>query len=125
MARTVRDTSLETRAARACLMVRHKPYYRLIYQGCHLGYRKGPRGGSWSARFFVGGGGDRAAALYTIVQTAKLNGVNPEAYLRDTLRKIAEGHTISRIEELMPWASRKVSARTLLQGLKLAWSDII
>jgi hypothetical protein len=35
MARTVRDMSLETRAARARL----KPYYRLIDQGCHLGYR--------------------------------------------------------------------------------------
>jgi len=48
-------------------------------------------------------GGDRAASLYTIVQTAKLNGMNPEAYLRDTLTKIAEGHPISRIGELMPW----------------------
>jgi hypothetical protein len=37
------------------------------------------------------------------VQTAKLNGVNPEAYLRDTLTKIAEGHPISRIDELLPW----------------------
>ena len=49
-------------------------------------------------------GGDRAASLYTIVQTAKLNGMNPEAYLRDTLTKIAEGHPISRIGELMPWS---------------------
>lgn len=48
-------------------------------------------------------GGDRAAAMYTIVQTAKLNGVNPQAYLRDTLNKIADGHPISRIDELMPW----------------------
>ena len=47
-------------------------------------------------------GGDRAASLYTIVQTAKLNGVNPEAYMRDTMTKIAEGHPISRIDELMP-----------------------
>ncbi len=37
-------------------------------------------------------GGERAAAMYTIVQTAKLNNVNPEAYLRDTLTKIADGH---------------------------------
>jgi transposase len=49
-------------------------------------------------------GGDRAAALYTIVQTARMNDLNPEAYLRDTLTKIAEGHPISRIGELMPWA---------------------
>ena len=34
---------------------------------------------------------------------AKLNGVNPEAYLTDTLSKIAAGHPINRISELMPW----------------------
>jgi hypothetical protein len=48
-------------------------------------------------------GGERAASIYTIVQTAKLNGVNPEAYLKDTLAKIAEGHPINRIDELLPW----------------------
>jgi transposase len=42
--------------------------------------------------------------MYTITQTAKLNARNPEAYLTDTLAKIAEGHPINRIEELMPWA---------------------
>jgi transposase len=49
-------------------------------------------------------GGERAAAMYSILQTAKLNGVNPEAYLTDTLARIAAGHPISRIAELMPWA---------------------
>ena len=49
-------------------------------------------------------GGDRAAAMYFILQTAKLNGVNPEAYLIDTLYRIAAGHPISRISELMPGA---------------------
>ncbi len=48
-------------------------------------------------------GGDRAASVYTLVQTAKLNSVNPEAYLRDTLAKIAEGHPINRLDDLMPW----------------------
>ena len=48
-------------------------------------------------------GGERAASIYTLVQTAKLNGLNPEAYLRDILTKIAEGHTINRIDELVPW----------------------
>ncbi|HEY2540556.1 MAG TPA: IS66 family transposase [Stellaceae bacterium] len=49
-------------------------------------------------------GGQRAAAMYSILQTAKLNGVNPQAYLTDTLSKIAAGHPINRISELMPWA---------------------
>jgi transposase len=48
-------------------------------------------------------GGERAATIYTLVQTAKLNGLNPEVYLRDILTKIAEGHTINRIDELVPW----------------------
>ncbi|MBV8765691.1 MAG: IS66 family transposase [Hyphomicrobiales bacterium] len=48
-------------------------------------------------------GGERAAAMYTIMQTAKLNDVNPEAYLRDILGRIANGHPINRISELLPW----------------------
>ena len=49
-------------------------------------------------------GGERAAAMYSILQTAKLNDVNPEAYLADTLTRIAAGHPINRIDQLMPWA---------------------
>src|SRR3954447_8158992 len=48
-------------------------------------------------------GGERAASIYTLVATAKLNGLNPEVYLRDILAKIADGHTINRIDELLPW----------------------
>jgi transposase len=55
-------------------------------------------------------GGDRAASIYTIVQTAKLNNINPEAYLKDALTKIAEGHPINRIDELMPWRMISVTA---------------
>ncbi len=50
MARTVRDTRLESRAARERLLTRHEPYWRTIDQGAHVGYRKGSRGGSWIAR---------------------------------------------------------------------------
>jgi hypothetical protein len=52
-------------------------------------------------------GGDRAATMYTITQTAKLNGLNPEAYLTDTLTRIADGHPINRISELMPWQTSR------------------
>lgn len=48
-------------------------------------------------------GGERAAAMYSILHTAKLNEINPEIYLRDTLDRIANEHPISRIDELMPW----------------------
>jgi transposase len=47
-------------------------------------------------------GGERAAAIYSLVETAKLNGLDPEAYLRDVFERIAE-HPINRIEELLPW----------------------
>jgi len=41
--------------------------------------------------------------LFCILHTAKLNELNPETYLRDTLDRIASGHPISRVDELMPW----------------------
>ncbi len=47
-------------------------------------------------------GGERAAVVYSLIETCKLNGVDPEAYLRDVLTRIAE-HPINRIAELLPW----------------------
>ena len=47
-------------------------------------------------------GGDRAAAIYSLIGSAKLNGLDPEFYLRTVLARIAD-HPISRIEELLPW----------------------
>lgn len=48
-------------------------------------------------------GGERAAVIYSLLGTAKLNGLNPRAYLRHVLDRIAE-HPINRIDELLPWA---------------------
>lgn len=55
-------------------------------------------------------GGDRAAAIYSLVETAKLNGMDPEAYLREVLGRIAD-HPINRIDELLPWNIRRVEQR--------------
>jgi transposase len=49
------------------------------------------------------------AAIYTIVQTAKLNDVNPEAYLRDILAKIADGHPIKKIDKITQWPTETQS----------------
>ena len=47
-------------------------------------------------------GGRRAAALYTLIETAKLNGVDPRAWLADVLARLP-GHPAKRIGELLPW----------------------
>ena len=47
-------------------------------------------------------GGQSAAIAYTLIETAKLNGVDPQAWLTDVLSRIAD-HKITRIDELLPW----------------------
>ena len=59
-------------------------------------------------------GGERAAVLYTLLETAKLNGLNPEAYLRFVLERIAEQPS-NRLAALLPWnfASQQVEHEQL------------
>ncbi|ATQ77338.1 IS66 family transposase [Massilia violaceinigra] len=47
-------------------------------------------------------GGERAAAIYSLIGTAKLNGVDPEAWLRHVLAHIAD-HPVNRVDEFLPW----------------------
>jgi len=59
-------------------------------------------------------GGERAAAIYSLIGTAKLNALDPEAYLRQVLTHIAD-HPINRIQELLPWnldADQDLSTRS-------------
>jgi transposase len=47
-------------------------------------------------------GGKRAASAFTLIETAKINGLNPEVYLRDIIGRVAD-HPINRIGDLLPW----------------------
>src|SRR5271165_7068086 len=47
-------------------------------------------------------GGQRAAAMYSLIMTAKMNGVDPQAWLADVLARIA-AHPAHRLDELLPW----------------------
>jgi transposase len=50
------------------------------------------------------GGADHWAVVALLIETCKLNAIDPEAYLRNTITRIVQGHPQSRIDELLPWA---------------------
>ena len=56
-------------------------------------------------------GGERAAAMYTLIVTAKMNGADPRAWLADVLRRIND-HPASRLHELLPWNWRRPAQDT-------------
>lgn len=58
-------------------------------------------------------GGDRAAAMYTLIQTAKLNDIDPQAWLADVLGRIAE-HPVHRLHDLLPWNWAKTASSAKL-----------
>lgn len=60
-------------------------------------------------------GGQRAAAMYSLIITAKMNRIDPQAWLADVLARIAD-HPANRIDELLPWNWRKTTATPLLQA---------
>ena len=50
------------------------------------------------------GGGTRWAVLCSLIETCKLNGVEPYNYLRDVLTRMVDGYSVNRLDELLPWA---------------------
>ena len=54
------------------------------------------------------GGGARWATVSSLIATAKLNDVEPFAYLRDILERMTDGHPMSRIDDLLPWNWPKI-----------------
>ena len=61
-------------------------------------------------------GGERAAAMYTLITTAKLNDVDPRAWLADVLRRIAD-HPVKQLDELLPWNRRETRASAAIAAL--------
>jgi hypothetical protein len=55
------------------------------------------------------GGGDRWATVCSLIASAKLNGIEPYAYLKDVLERMAAGHPIARLDDLLPWNWKPVS----------------
>jgi transposase len=56
------------------------------------------------------GGANRWATVYSLITTAKLNDVEPFAYLEDVLQRLSDGHPMSRIDDLLPWNWRPTIA---------------
>jgi hypothetical protein len=56
-------------------------------------------------------GGERAAILYTVLESAKLNGLDPEAWLAGVIDRMAKGHPINRLAGLLPWTWHGQPAR--------------
>ena len=55
-------------------------------------------------------GGQRAAAMYSLIVTAKMNDIDPQAWLADVLARIAE-HPVLKLDELLPWNWSPLNAR--------------
>ncbi len=55
-------------------------------------------------------GGERTACILSLIETCRLNGIDPEAYLREVLARIAD-HPITKISELLPWNLQIAPAR--------------
>jgi hypothetical protein len=60
-------------------------------------------------------GGRRAAAIYTLIQTAKLNDIDPQAWLADVLARLPD-HPAKRIDELLPWNWRPQTRSCLIRS---------
>ena len=62
-------------------------------------------------------GGERAAAIYTVSETCKLSGAEPQAYIAVVIKRISKNWPASRWDELMPWNCRPLE---LAGNVKLA-----
>lgn len=61
-------------------------------------------------------GGDLAAAIYSVIETAKLNGLEPQAYIADVMAKIAGNWPAARWDDLMPWNWHQTAGTDLAEA---------
>jgi transposase len=59
------------------------------------------------------GGGENWAIIASLIETCKLNDVDPQAYLSEVLAKIVAGHLMTKIDELLPWAHKETTTRSV------------
>lgn len=103
MARTVRDANLEKREARRRLLPRGKPYYRVMEEGVHLGYRRLKAGaGNWVVRHYIG---DQKYAVETIGPTDDLSDA-------DGVKILNFFQAQARARELMVDRANKAAGKT-------------
>ena len=69
------------------------------------------------SRLFCGSdrGGQRAAVIYSLIVTAKMNDVDPQAWLADVLARIA-AHPVRRLDNLLPWTCAATKAKCIDQA---------
>jgi len=120
MARTVRDASLQTRAARSRLKGRGKPYYRALEPGLHLGYRKSRGGGGkWVARHYVGG---QAYEVETIAAADDFSDADGVAILSFAqAQKRARERMLTRVH----WAAGKTGRPVSVAGVMDAYLEFL
>jgi len=101
MARTVRNSSLKSRAARRRLAVRAKPYWQELEAGAHLGYIRKARSGPWLGRFYIGNQKYEQEQIGTADDFADADGVvvldYPQAQTKVRTRLIERKHSAAGI----------------------------
>ena len=122
MGRTVRDTKLETRAARAGLPQSSKPYFRSIDPGLQLGYRRGKRGGKWVVRWYAGEGRYVVDTIGTADDHAEADGVRTLAYRQAQAAARERAAELSCAAAGMPRAQARCTVRDALTDY-LEWME--
>src|SRR5262245_3235049 len=119
MPRTIRDTALETRAARGRLRARGKPYYRSIDHGLHLGYRKPLSGpGKWVARHYIGDQAYQLEVIGTADDFSDADGVRILSYRQ--AQALARGGATARAHH----AAGKPRPRTVADAMEAYFASL-